>query len=355
MAWQGIEGHDDVVARFRTAIERNRLASTFLFVGPEGIGKRTFALKLAQALLCTERSDAALDPCGRCDSCVQCLAGTHPDVERIAKPKDKSELPIALFVGPPDKRMQEGLCHNLSLKPFLGNRKIAIIDDADYLNEESANALLKTLEEPPPRAVLILIATSLDRQLPTIRSRCQTVRFQPLAPAVLAELIVAQGIAADPAAAQELAERAEGSLTKARELADAELWKFRRVLLARLSGEELDSVRLAEAINRFVDEAGTEAIVRRARLRQVIHFAAEFFRQLLRQLSDGPPIGDDDLQRAVAAATRWWPGGVELAADRLDRCLDALGHVDRNANQAALIYAWIDDLVWRETPLVGKR
>ncbi|MEX2186270.1 MAG: AAA family ATPase, partial [Pirellulales bacterium] len=166
MPWQGLQGHDEVADRFRRILARGRLASTFLFVGPDGIGKRTFAMKLAQALLCAERPEADLDPCGRCESCVQATAGTHPDILTIAKPAEKSELPVALFIGTKEKRMQEGLCHDLSLKPFFGRRRVAVIDDADYLNEEGANCLLKTLEEPPPRSLLILVGTSLERQLP---------------------------------------------------------------------------------------------------------------------------------------------------------------------------------------------
>ncbi len=177
MVWQGIEGHDAIADRFRTALTHGRLASTFLFVGPAGIGKRTFALKLAQSLLCQAVPAEQLAPCGTCDSCIQVLAGTHPDLHLVCKPADKGFIPLAAFIGDDDHRMREGLCHAIALKPFMGGRRIAIIDDADYLNEEGANSLLKTLEEPPPRSVLILIATSLERQLPTIRSRCQTVRF----------------------------------------------------------------------------------------------------------------------------------------------------------------------------------
>jgi DNA polymerase-3 subunit delta' len=349
--WQGILGHDEVVDRFRRILARGRLASTFLFVGPEGIGKRTFALKLAQSLLCSERDETLLDPCGRCESCVQAAAGTHPDVLRVAKPKEKSELPVALFVGPPEKRMQEGLCHDLALKPFFGRRRVAVIDDADFLNEEGANCLLKTLEEPPPRSLLILVGTSLERQLPTIRSRCQIVRFAPLGIETIADLLVSEETTTERAMALKLAAWSDGSLAKARDLADPELWKFRQVLLDRLGEAELDSVRFADAVGKFVDEAGTDAFRRRNRLRQVIGFAAEFYRQLARALSGAPPLADAETQQAVERAMRHMPRGAELAADRLDRCLEALGHVDRNANQAAMIGAWIDDLVWRDVPL----
>lgn len=213
--WQGIAGHDEIAERFRRGLERGRMASTFLFVGPPGVGKRTFALKLAQSLLCQTRSAAALDPCGVCACCVQVAAGVHPDLLLISKPADKSFIPLSCFLGDDQHRMRAGLCHDIALKPFMGGRKIALIDDADYLNEEGANALLKTLEEPPPRSLLILLGTSADKQLPTIRSRSQIISFRPLPEPLIAQLLVSQGLVADPAEAARLAAFSEGSLERA--------------------------------------------------------------------------------------------------------------------------------------------
>src|SRR6185437_3301455 len=104
MSWQGLEGHDDVVDRFRAMLSRGRLAHTFLFVGPAGVGKRSFALRLAAALLCPNRPVEALDPCGICASCLQVAAGTHPDLLQVRKPADKSFIPLELFIGPKEKR-----------------------------------------------------------------------------------------------------------------------------------------------------------------------------------------------------------------------------------------------------------
>src|ERR1700722_353926 len=225
MAWQGIEGHDAIVTRFRRALGRGRLASTFLFVGPSGIGKRAFAHKLAQSLFCQATPSEQLAPCGTCDSCVQTLAGTHPDLHVVAKPTDRAAIPVSAFIGDDQHRMREGLCHQIALKPFMGGRRVAIIEDADYLNEEGANALLKTLEEPPPRSVLILIATNVERQLPTIRSRAQIVRFAPLDDEVVARLLTRNSNATSDEAAR-LASFAEGSIERAQEMADPELWTF---------------------------------------------------------------------------------------------------------------------------------
>jgi DNA polymerase III subunit delta' len=340
--WQGIEGHDDVVEQFRRGLKRGRLASTFLLVGPAGTGKHAFALKLAQALLCQTVPPERLEPCGECPGCRQVLAGTHPDLLRICKPAERSFIPIDLLIGSGDRRMHEGLCHDISLKPFMGGRRVAIIDDADLLNEEGANCLLKTLEEPPPRSVMILIGTSANRQLPTIRSRSQVIRFRPLPAETIARLLLEQEITTDAAEARRLAAYSEGSLARARELADADLWRFRGELLERLARPQLDSVGLAKAVGAFVDAAGKEAAPRRARARQIVVFAAEFYRQLARRQAGAPLTDDTELSRLVEQAAQ--SIDEETAADCAERSLEALSHIDRNANQATWIECWLDDL-----------
>lgn len=344
MAWHGIEGHDDVVERFRRSLSRGRLASTFLFVGPAGIGKRAFAEKLAQSLLCQQVPADALAPCGQCTACVQVVARTHPDLILIEKPPDKSTLPISLFLGSDERRMREGLCHDIALKPFMGGRKVAIIDDADDLGEESANCLLKTLEEPPPKSVLILIGTSIDKQLPTIRSRCQTVRFRPLAESTVATLLQARGLVASLEEAERLARFSEGSLERALELADEELWTFRQQLLRTLAVGKFDSVALAQQLAAFVESAGKEAPPRRARLRQIAVFVLDFHRQLLRASTGMTPQGDEALTQAVQQALTSAVPEPQSVVALADRSLVALAQVDRNAHLPTLIDCWIDDL-----------
>lgn len=343
MAWQGIVGHDPVVEQFRRALSRGRLATSFLFAGPSGIGKRRFALTLAQALLCTRRPEVALDPCQHCPACLQVRAGSHPDVERVAKPPDKSTIPVELLIGDTEHRMREGLLHRLGLKPLQGRRKLAIIDDADFLKPEGANALLKTLEEPAPHSVLILLATSPARQLPTIRSRCQLVRFHPLPEAAVAEILVSQGLVPDAAVAARLAAFSGGSVARALELADNTLWEFRDRLLDALGAPAVDCLRLAADVSAFVDAAGTEAAARRARLRLVLDFATQFFQGLVRVLA-GAPVPQHDTLARLTQAQRHWPAGRAAAQACLHRCLDALEHVERYVNQATLIEAWAHDL-----------
>jgi DNA polymerase-3 subunit delta' len=319
--WHGILGHDDVVERFRQTLKAGRLASTYLFAGPPGVGKRRFALELARSLLCTEVAEEALEPCGKCESCRMFAAANHPDLEVIGLPPDKSTLPIDLFIGDREHRNQEGLCHRIGLRPFFGRRKIAIIDDADHFGIASANCLLKTLEEPPPSALLILIGTSPSRQLPTIRSRSQVVRFRGLDPETVAKILVESGAVADQQLALRAAELSEGSIERARQMADPELWSFRDQLTKALSTSSIDGVRLARAIQTFVDEAGKEAPLRRERLRIVIGFVVEIYRSKLR----ASPLREADIQA-------------------LDACLLALEQIDRNANLGLVIQHWPEEL-----------
>jgi DNA polymerase-3 subunit delta' len=319
--WHGIQAHDSIVEQFRRTLVSGRLASTYLFVGPPGIGKRQFAVELAGSLLCTTRDDAALDPCGQCESCRMFASGNHPDLELISLPPDKATLPIELFIGDREHRNQEGLCHRIGLRPFFGQRKIAIIDDADHFGIASANCLLKTLEEPPPSTLLILIGTSPSRQLPTIRSRSQIVRFRPLATETIANILIESGVVADKQIALRAADLSEGSIERARELADPDLWSFRDQLTSALSAARPDSVRLGRAIQAFVDEAGKEPSQKRDRLRQVIGFAVEFYRSRLRTEA---------------------PSSSAIAA--LDACLTAQEQVDRNANLGLVIQCWCENL-----------
>lgn len=344
MAWLGVLGHDDVVERFRRALSRGRLASSFLFVGPPGVGKRTFAFKLAQTFLCQTRPEKLLDPCGQCPGCLQVLAGSHPDVDVVAKPADKSFIPVDLLIGDLEHRGRQGLCHNLSLRPFMGGRKVAVIDDADLLAPEGANCLLKTLEEPPPRSVLILVGTSPARQLPTIRSRCQLVRFQPLVPETVAELLVNKGLVTDAELALRVAPYSEGSLHRAVELADPALWEFRGRLYQALAAPLLDSVAVAKDVLAHVEAAGREAPLRRRRLRQVLAMAADFYRGLIRRLAGVGPGDDHDLAAALEHAARAGQTDADGAAAALERTLEAAAQVDRNANQSTLVEGWLDEL-----------
>jgi DNA polymerase-3 subunit delta' len=269
-------------------------------------------------------------------------AQSHPDLDVVGLPKDKSTLPLDLFLGSKEHRNQEGLCHRIALRPYLGGRKVAIIDDADHFSAESANCLLKTLEEPPPKSLMILIGTTPSKQLPTILSRSQVVRFQPLAREMLAEILRANGDTSDPDTLDRLATYGEGSLERIQALADPALWQFRSQLLHDLSSGQANPVRFAKAVQAFVDEAGKEPAQRRERLRTVIGFAQEFHRASMRSEAGGDIASDDLVRSSLSKAQQNLARHDPIAS--LDASLRALEHIDRNANLGLVVQRWSEEI-----------
>lgn len=334
MSWQGILGHDQLGEQLQMAVARNRLASSYLFVGPEGVGKRSFAMALAKALLCPHRAPTELVPCGNCPSCLQAAAGTHPDILRVAKPADKSEMPVDLLIGDREHRMREGLCYEVGLKPMLGRRKVAVIDDADFLNEAGANSLLKTLEEPPPGSVLILISTSLQRQLPTIRSRCQVLRFAPLPAETLAELLLATSATDDPSAAMAAARSSDGGMASAVASLSSGLTAARQPILAALCKHPLNIAELEKALTDIESGGKTKKASKqasRADSRQALQLCLDFYRQWMRLLGGGELMDDAELRDFVARADKNNSLSTDQVLQCAERVLESMRQVDRNA------------------------
>ena len=352
MSWDQILNHEPALERFRRSIDRDRLASTYLFVGPKGIGKRTFAVKLAESLLCEQQDARTLQPCGNCSGCQQVRAQTHPDLILISKPPDKAFIPIENFIGDKEHRHQEGLCHDIGLKPFRGGRKVAIIEDADFLNQEGANSLLKTLEEPPPNSLLILIGTSEQRQLSTIVSRSQVIRFEPLTNSqVLAILELQSLIESDDIPLTDLANCSGGSVEMAIKLSDPDTFEFRRILFNQLAGLDPGSNDFQRTVIGFVDGAGKDGAKKRARLDLCADFAITFFRQWYVQITSAKsdpertdPSIEPFVETAIAAWTNEIINGAEVAALCIDRCAEMQRQVHSNAGAANVVDAWLRDL-----------
>ncbi len=347
MRWEDCLGHEQQLEWFRNAAGRGRLASSFLFVGQEGIGKRTFARMLAKSLLCRRSDISAIEACGACEDCAQVEASTHPDMIQVSKPEEKSAMPIELLIGEREKRMREGLCHDISLKPYSGRRKVAILDDADSLNAEGANCLLKTLEEPPSDSLLILIGTGLQRQLPTIRSRCQTIVFRPLSDEHVAEIVnrnalLPEGRQIDATQASMLG----GSVARLGLLENEDFQHFRKEILKELSAHPMDFIGLAKNCSGHVDSVGKEARLRRERLRLIFEQAADLYRSTYLLLDAGDVCGASEAQTQAAAQhlSQSWRTSRAGAIDCWQRCLRAIEQVERNANQTALLESWAADL-----------
>jgi DNA polymerase-3 subunit delta' len=332
VSWERVRGHDALIEGFRRVVQRGRLAHAYLFTGPAGVGKRLFATELARALLC-ERPSGLLHACDRCAACVQVSAGTHPDYHLAARPPEAHEFPIDLM---------RQVCAAFALKPARGHGKVVVLDDADDLNAESANCFLKTLEEPPPGSVLILVGSSAERQLPTIVSRCQVVRFAPLSAELLRALLAANGIA-DAAVQDRLVRLAGGSPGVALALADPALWEFRTSFLSGLMAPPLDAPALARAWTQFVEAAGKESAAQRQRARVVLRLLIDFLDDVLTVSQGGAArrTGVEDASAVRALASRLQ---AEQVLALLERCLEADQHLERNMVLALVLEALLDAL-----------
>jgi DNA polymerase-3 subunit delta' len=186
-------GNEKVKDSLTHLLRSGRLPNSMLFAGPEGVGKKHFAFELARALVCT---DADEKPCGNCSACRRVAAFDAP-------PSDKKDDYKKVFfdrhadvglVVPFNRTLQvdsiRALEREAHFQPYEAAARVFIINDAEKMNDEAANALLKTLEEPPPSTFIILVAARPDALLSTIRSRCQTMRFAPVAESEIENLLV---------------------------------------------------------------------------------------------------------------------------------------------------------------------
>lgn len=335
MSWGSVRGHDRQVEELRRCAAQGRLPHALLLIGPEGIGKRLFARRLAQALLCDQSSQQSLEPCGRCPACVQVEGHTHPDLLEAARPADKHELPIQVV---------RDLCHELALKPMHGTRRVAIVDDADDMSEEAANAFLKSLEEPPMGSVLILVATASEGMLETVVSRCRVMRFEPVSQEDLSAVLLEQGVVANAQEAERLGGLGEGSVRRALGLADGEIARFRRDLIDELArGRLSDPGALAQGLEAFVKEAGKESALHRERARLLVGELAGFFRAVLWQSVGMSPPGADPADRKAAASL-----GQALEPEDVmrlaERCLQADYEIHRRAYLPVILESLVSDL-----------
>ncbi len=214
-------GHDEAVRDLSGAVHSGRISHAYLITGPEGIGRTTLALALAQALNC-ERA-AAERPCGACDACRRIDRGAHPDVTRVDL-EWQAEM-IAAPRGDASRSRQRlsietirWLRQDIVTRPVLGRWKVQIVDDADLLTESAPDAFLKTLEEPPPFAVIILVASSVDAVSETVRSRCRHVPLGTVSSQLIRDTLDARGVPA--AAASALSRSAHGRIAWALTMAD---------------------------------------------------------------------------------------------------------------------------------------
>lgn len=229
-AWtfSAVLGQDEAIGLFHREAAAERFSHAYLFEGAAGTGRLTFAKALAGLALCTKPVGG--NACGTCRSCLLLQHGEHPDYLEL--PREPAELRIGRFVerltASTETVDHQPLLPFLRFRPVEGKRRVAVVPDSERMRPESANAFLKTLEEPPGDALLLLTTNSRDRLPATVVSRCRRVVVKPLDTDTLAKQLEGRGLAQGQDAF-DLALTAEGSLGAALALADGEtleLWRW---------------------------------------------------------------------------------------------------------------------------------
>ncbi|HUE82374.1 MAG TPA: DNA polymerase III subunit delta' C-terminal domain-containing protein [Pyrinomonadaceae bacterium] len=241
----------------RRLLESRRVPGSLLFAGEEGIGKKLFALEVAKALNC--RTPNGVEGCDTCAICRRMVKFNYPETSGTDDLKKIfwTDHPDVGMVEPPKRvlvvdQMRE-IEREANYRPFEGLRRVFLIDEADKLNESSSNALLKTLEEPPETSHLILITSRPAMLLPTIRSRCQTIRFAPLSTEEIATHLIKNKLAS-ASEARLRARFAAGSIGRALS-GDPDLYKEQRQAMLSvlnalaLTGDRVQLLRAAEGLN----------------------------------------------------------------------------------------------------------
>ena len=243
--WAGIVGQSAAVALLQRAIALDRPAHAYAFVGPAGVGRRLTAVAFAQALLCPTRG------CGACGVCRRIAAGQYPDCRVIVPvpPKENPKGALAIRI----EQVRE-LERTAALAPLEGSRKVFILDETERMTLPTAQALLKTLEEPPGRTHLVLILANPRALPPTVLSRCQRVRFRPLDDAAAARLLEDRGVA--PEASGLLARLTEGRPGLAL-VSDLDALRSRREAALALTAEPL--ARIGSALEGTPTDRATVA------------------------------------------------------------------------------------------------
>lgn len=322
-------GHDDAEKAFLEAWQGGRLHHAWLLAGPQGMGKGAFAARAARFLVTHGRAgdgkDISLDDPGDAAAARLVGAGNHPEIIHLARQmKDKSkELARNITID-----QVRGVIRRLHLSLSLGDWRVIIVDAVDDLETDGANALLKTLEEPPAKTLFLLVSHSPGRLLPTIRSRCRILRFQPVERDVMASWLHDQRPMLDAAEVRAVAAASGGVPGKALSLIDSDVAAMEKKLLAIASSGDPGN-RLREALAREVGGSGN-----RARLELVIDIVPGLLARLARErpIADIAPVLAqwDQVQRTMRDAIRGSYDGA-MVGFAIGNCLADLAPRGRQA------------------------
>lgn len=235
MSFKNIKGQDSAIRLIKGSIINERVSHAYIFAGPRGVGKRLAAVNFAKALNC--QAPLLGDPCDVCASCKKIDAHNHPDVAMISPLEDATSIKIDAV---------RGLIKDINMKPYEGKKKVYIMDEADSMKHEAANALLKTLEDPPSDSVMILLVENIGSLFRTIVSRSQVVRFFPLGVDEVSNILVSE-YSVEQSKARILSHLSSGKLGEALEYKDKDIFETREGIIASLLGGSLFDIELEKA------------------------------------------------------------------------------------------------------------
>ena len=332
MPFSDVVGHVRLIELLSRSVAGGTLPPSLLFAGPAGIGKRLAALAVAQALNCTApvvSHQSSVDACGTCASCTRIARGVHPDVLFVT-PGDSGAIKIDQV---------RDIVDRAHYRPFEGRRRVVVIDDADALVHPAQNALLKTLEEPSPSSVFILVTSRPDMLLPTVVSRCPQLRFRPLSAIDIASALMARGH--NETGARAVAATADGSLGQALQASAGELVESRDLaqrVLAQAAAQD-DPARRIESAKELVAKAAGGA-GEREQLATHLRAMAVLLRDVavLATHADQRTLANPDVRPSLEGLANTYQGerGTRAFA-AVDRALFAL---QRNAG-VKLVADWL--------------
>ena len=317
MSFSQIVGHQKQVEIIRQALNHGRLHHAYLFLGMEGVGKKTIALGLAKAIHC---SAATGDFCGECADCARIQDGNHPDVRIIEPLAGRKEIGI--------QQIRE-LEKELNFRSFSGKKKIAILNPATLMNLSAQNALLKTLEEPPRDSLLILIAANGGALLPTLRSRCLRISFGPLARDLISGFLVSRkGLESETA--EFLAAMSLGSLGAVVSIDTQELLERRREWVRLISGLRAGDYRAATDAAEVVAGSKDDSL-------RFLEWLESWVRDLLAYSVTRNPQDIVNIDMLPQIQQRSAATDCECLFSRIAEAKAAIGGIQRNLNRRMVI------------------
>lgn len=240
--FSGVIGHEQIIEHLQNAIQMKKVSHAYILDGEEGAGKKLLAAVFAEALQCEK---GGTEPCGHCHSCRQAESGNQPDIIYV-----QHEKPNSIGV----EEIREQICGDILIRPYSSPWKIYIVDEAEKMTVQAQNALLKTIEEPPAYGIILLLTTNADSFLPTILSRCVTLRLRPVRDALIREYLM-ERLHVPDYQADVCTAFARGNVGRARKLAESEQFMELKDHVVHLMRhiDDMEISEIADAVRRATE------------------------------------------------------------------------------------------------------